>query len=274
MHYIRVSDISPQAALLPVRVCAPLAPVSSQRAPRPQTLTGLQPWPGRAPGLFDPSNVVVGGGRMQLWARATRRNGSWPAGYDNYTTAAVHSLARVRQGYFEIRWRSGSSSISSSWWFHTNDPATKTWTEIDVFETTGTTAKPGQGTARADQIPSHVHVFKLPNTTTAELPALCGGCETHGGAPPCSIGAYYKLPAASPTFSEAWHTASLNWTDAGVDIAIDGQSVNRIASPCLSERIGMDFDRETMPGWMALPDPGTLPDRPFVVDWVRAWRRV
>ena len=53
-------------------------------------------WPGRAPGLFDPANVVVGGGSLQLWARAAKRNASWPAGFDNYTTAAVNGLrARV-----------------------------------------------------------------------------------------------------------------------------------------------------------------------------------
>jgi hypothetical protein len=67
-------------------------------------------WPGRAPGLFDERNVVVGGGNLQLWARASRRNSSWPAGYDNYTTAAVRSLASARGGYFEIRWRSGSAA--------------------------------------------------------------------------------------------------------------------------------------------------------------------
>jgi hypothetical protein len=87
-------------------------------------------WPGRAPGLFDPTNVIVADGSLQLWARAKKRNSSWPAGYDNYTTAAVRSLASVREGFFEIRWRSGSSGISSSWWFHTNNGTA--WTEIDV----------------------------------------------------------------------------------------------------------------------------------------------
>ena len=33
-------------------------------------------WPGRAPGLFDPTNVVVSNGSLQLWARAARRNAS------------------------------------------------------------------------------------------------------------------------------------------------------------------------------------------------------
>ena len=54
--------------------------------------------------------------------------------------------------------------------------------------------------------------------------------------------------------------------------AVDGVLVNRITSPCLVEEIGMDFDRETMPGWMALPDPATLPDLPFEVDYIRSWR--
>lgn len=42
----------------------------------------------------------------------------------------------------------------------------------------------------------------------------------------------------------------------------------------LVEEIAMDFDRETMPGWMALPDPATLPDLPFEIDYVRSWRHV
>ena len=94
-------------------------------------------WAGRAPGLFDGAeNVRLADGKLQLWAHAAKRNASWPAGFDNYTTSAVRSLHSVRGGYFEIRWRSGSSGISSSWWFHTNNGST--WTEIDVFETTGT----------------------------------------------------------------------------------------------------------------------------------------
>ena len=92
-------------------------------------------WPGRKPGLFDHNNVVLRNGTLELWARPAKRNASWPQGFDNYTTAAVHSLFKIQKGYFEIRWRSGSSGISSSWWFHQNNGSA--WTEIDVFETTG-----------------------------------------------------------------------------------------------------------------------------------------
>jgi hypothetical protein len=259
------------AAVLPPPGYTPIADLSDEFSGSSLDLTKWQAkspgWPGRQPGLFDPSNVVVGNGTLQLWARAARRNTSWPAGYDNYTTAAVHSLATVHEGYFEIRWRSGSSGISSSWWFHDNNGSA--WTEIDVFETTGVnnTAKGG---ALSDSLPSHVHVFELPGINTSALPALCKCKEGTPGSPPCSIGSYCTLPPGQ-TFADSWHIAGLLWNSTGAHVFLDGVLVNSIPSPCLVEAIGMDFDRETMPGWMALPDPASLPDSPFLVDYVRSW---
>ena len=61
-------------------------------------------------------------------------------------------------------------------------------------------------------------------------------------------------------------------SDAVSKSELQGRIVNTITSPCLVEEVGMDFDRETMPGWMGLPDPTTLPDRPFEIDYVRSWR--
>ena len=122
--------------------------------------------------------------------------------------------------------------------------------------------------------PSHVHVFKLPGVATADLPAVCGCKEGSPGAAPCSKAAYYT---STTPWEAGFHTATLNWTTAATGVAtiaigVDGRIVNTITSPCLVEEIGMDFDRETMPGWMALPDPTTLPDRPLEVDYVRSWR--
>jgi beta-glucanase (GH16 family) len=270
---LSVATTRPAAAPTPIPGYIPIPALSDEfdgTALDPAKWDTRDPgWPGRQPGLFDPANVVVGGGTLQLWARAARRNASWPAGYDNYTTSAVHSIATVRLGFFEIRWRSGSSGISSSWWFHANNGTT--WTEIDVFETTGTT-NPARNGLNASTLPSHVHVFALPGVAPAALPAMCGCAESHAGVAPCSKGADFALPGGA-AFSAAFHTASLNWTDAGVVVALDGAVVTTIQSPCLVEEIGMDFDRETMPGWMALPDPASLPDVPFTVDYVRAWQR-
>eukprot|EP01048_Picozoa_sp_COSAG05_P000286 COSAG05_NODE_7_length_42457_cov_58.929152_43_plen_345_part_00 len=284
-------------------------------------------WPGRAPGLFDPNNVVVGGGSLQLWARPAKRNASWPAGFDNFTTAAVRSLHSVRGGYYEIRWRSGSSGISSSWWFHTNNGTA--WTEIDVFETTGT-SNPGGDPGNPDRcsttplrkcrtgcpadehgtcgphktpfkpggpscnlcpcnkqntscgggdsnlvLPSHVHVFKLPGVPVAELPQHCDCKEGTAGKAPCSKPATFQ---AKQPWSSGFHVASMNWTIdeatglSTIAIGVDGTIVNTITSPCLIEEIAMDFDRETMPGWMAIPDPASLPDKPFEVDYVRSYQ--
>jgi len=227
-------------------------------------------WPGRQPGLFDQDNVIVRDGSLQLWARAAKRNASWPAGYDNYTTSAIHSFAKQQQGFFEIRWRSGSSGISSSFWLHDNNGTA--WTEIDVFETTGTT-NPARFGANASMLPSHVHIFELPSTPPAALPQSCGGCAlSNGGVAPCSKGSYFSLPNGV-TFAQAFHVAQLNWTEDGAHIYLDGALVNTIASPCLVQPLGIDFDRETMPGWMSLPPPESLPDAPFVVDYVRSWRK-
>ena len=143
------------------------------------------------------------------------------------------------------------------------------WTEIDVFESTGAC---NGAMANASTFPSHLHIFNLPNTTAAELPSKCN-CELHEGRAPCSIASTHVLDRAQPTFADRFHVASLNWTAEGVTIALDGEVVSKMASPCLLQKIGMDFDRETMPGWMVLPDPATLPDRPFEIDYVRAWRR-
>ena len=107
-------------------------------------------------------------------------------------------------------------------------------------------------------------MFELPGVPAAELPQKCGCVEGRAGQSPCSKGATYTSPTP---FSADFHTASLNWTtdSAGLSrvvIGLDGAVVSTITSPCLVEELGMDFDRETMPGWMALPEPQTLPDRP------------
>jgi beta-glucanase (GH16 family) len=225
-------------------------------------------WLGRQPGLFDPANVVVSSGALQLWARNATRNASWPAGYDNYTTAAVHSLSRVRLGFFEIRWRSGSSAISSSWWLHEGNGSA--WTEIDVFETTGVT-NPAKFGANQSDLPSHVHIFELPDVPVPSLPAACNCSEGTANQAPCSKGNTFRLPSGA-SFADDFHVASLNWTLASVTISLDGAVVSVISSPCLVEEIGMDFDRETMPGWMALPPTEELPDSPFLVDYVRSYQ--
>ena len=75
--------------------------------------TDYTQWAGRQPGLFDASNVNVRHGSLTLLAQSGHRNSSWPVGYDNYSTSALHSVDKTLHGYFEVRSRSGSSSIAA-----------------------------------------------------------------------------------------------------------------------------------------------------------------
>jgi len=123
-------------------------------------------WEGRQPGWFDPANVVVSNGNLQMWARPAQLNASLQAkGYNNFTTSAMQSLASTAHGLFSVRYRSGSSAVSSSWWFSMGgrtDPSG--WgDEIDMFESSGTTAK-----NFSSMLATHIHVWDVPAGVTRE----------------------------------------------------------------------------------------------------------
>jgi hypothetical protein len=104
-----------------------------------------------------------------------------------------------RYGYFEIESRAGSSKVSSSFWFFQSEPTV--WTEIDVFELTG---EHGSTTLRT-QDSMHTHVFRLPNTTSSELPGLCK-CTLPSSSMPrdvCSTPIYSLVPS-SPAVVTDW----------------------------------------------------------------------
>jgi beta-glucanase (GH16 family) len=228
-------------------------------------------WAGRAPGLFSPANVVVAGGALQLWARGAHRNASWPAGYDNFTTAALASRAHAQGGYVEVRARSGSSCISSSFWFHFND-GRGTWTEIDVYESMGSSGcKPNAAKMTSRRLCSHSHVFSLAGVAPAALPALCN-CTLAGqdGMQVCSSGSCVDTPYA---FDDGFHTFGLLWGAAQLSVYADGVLANTLPGACHAQPLEIDFDRETMPDWMGLPPVPFGADAPFQIDYVRTYRR-
>ena len=75
------------------------------------------------------------------------------------------------------------------------------------------------------------------------------------------------------TFDGDFHVYGLEWNSTKITYYADGVPVYSLNATCLHQPIGMDFDRETMPGWMGLPHSGKLPDRPYVIDYVRAWKK-
>ncbi|EDQ88578.1 uncharacterized protein MONBRDRAFT_37405 [Monosiga brevicollis MX1] len=235
-------------------------------------------WQGRLPGLFNASNVKVSNGTLQLWAR--NANITDPSlrqqGYANFTTSAVQSTTLVRYGYFEIRSRVGTSRVSSSFWFYHNNGTE--WTEIDVFEMTGENADqplPYQDTM-------HTHIFQLPNTAPADIPAKCH-CQLPTSAAPqqpaptmklkdAASCQRYNITTAATPFDADFHVFSLLWTPTVLEYAVDGAVWWSIPNYCMHQPLTLNFDRETMPDWFGLPEPTHLPDRPFEVDYVHAWQ--
>ena len=239
-------------------------------------------WRGRKPGLFDPGNVFIHNGTLTMRARAAQRNVSWPPGYDNFTTSAIHSVARTSHGYFEVRARSGSSSVSSSFWFHQND-GNGSWTEIDVFESVGSHAPHAVAGMNSSMMCTHTHVFQLAGVPQADLPAKCGcsfddgGLESHArlhrsrsNVKPCTMG------ACVPTtwhFDGGFHVYGLEWNATTLAVFADGKQVGEsYDASCFGQSIGLDLDRETMPGWMGIPDRPFAEVLPFEIDYVRAWK--
>ena len=224
-------------------------------------------WHGRQPGLFASSNVQVSNGTLKLYARAATRNASWPAGYDNYTTSAVHSLNRTSQGYFEIKAKSGNSSISSSFWFHQNGQSD--WTEIDVYESMGSDdPEPHRQGMNSSLMCSHTHIFKLNGVATKDLPQKCG-CVLSGTV--CSTQSCALLPNGAK-FDTGFHVYGLMWNDTHVEFYANGVKMSTMNAVCFNEKIGLDFDRETMFDWMGAPKRGFVEDRPYEIEYVRAWK--
>ena len=231
-------------------------------------------WNGRKPGLFLPSNVIVSNGSLKLYAKKANRNATWPTGFDNYTTSAIHSINQTSKGYFEIRSKSGNSSISSSFWFHQND-GNGTWTEIDVFESVGSDAPNAKREMNSSLMCSSTHIFELNGIQPKDFSLKCGNCKLQKSSSGQFICTLTKCTKLTSTFDGDFHVYGLEWNASLVSFYRDGRLIQSHDATCFQQNIGLDFDRETMPNWMGLPDVDSfVEDLPFEIDYVRAWKKI
>ena len=87
---------------------------------------------------------------------------------------------------------------------------------------------------------------------------------------PCSIGTCVPMKWG---FDDGFHVYGLEWNDTSIVIYADGNQVgDAFDASCFAQKIGMDFDRETMPGWMGTPDLPFAESAPFEIDYVRVWK--
>lgn len=210
-------------------------------------------WKGRQPGLFYPPNVVVHNGSLQLTARSENVSGE-PVGFGNFTTAAVQSKVFQRYGYFEVRAQAMNSRASSSFWFSADGTSEEhERTEIDVFKLCGGEDCLAKLRSRYNMnLHSFIHPLPQCNGTKGTL-------NNH-------------TDVTRPfLFSADYHVMGLLWEKQYIVWTLDGQVVRNTTNHCFDQALRMDFDSETMPDWMGLPDPKTLPST-FYVDYVRAWQ--
>ena len=200
-------------------------------------------WEGRPPGWFNPKNVAVKDGNLELWAKAETLPGLKPE-YKDFTTAAVKSKDTVLYGYFEVRCKPMKSHASSAFWFY-ND-GKELWTEIDVFEIGGG-APEHQNTYYMT-----LHVMRSP------------GDPSHR-----SSGDKWTAPYV---LADEWHVYGIDWNEKQLVWYVDGKPVRTVENTMWHQPLRLNFDSETMPEWFGLPKKEELP-AVFQIDWLRAWKR-
>jgi beta-glucanase (GH16 family) len=207
---------------------------------------GLDWWQGRQPAWFNPTNVTVRDGQLQLTMRREPVPAAYQArGYSNYTSAALHSRAQSSHGYYEIRATPMNSAGSSSFWFQV-EPTPGWLTEIDVFELSGK----GRDQQRRDNMTTHVF----------RTPAVEGHWAVH---------AEWEAPFR---FADDFHVFGFDWSKDELRWYVDGVLVRTQENSRWHNPLYLIFDSETMPGWFGMPDDSDLPST-FCIDYVRAWKR-
>jgi len=207
---------------------------------------GMSWWRGRQPAWFNPTNVFVQDGQLHLRMRKEPVPPALAAaGYHDYTSAALHTLARSSYGYYEVKARAMDSGGSSSFWFQQEDRAlSPQWsTEVDVFELCG-------------KSPQHDRRFYMTLHVTRTPEA-----RRHW-----QVGSYWEMPWRP---AEAFHVYGFDWRKDQLRWYVDGVLVHTVENTHWQQPLYLIFDSETMPEWFGMPNDADLPST-FSIEYVRA----
>ena len=195
---------------------------------------------------YQPANVQVGAGALQLTARRERAIGdgkSFP-----YTSGLVATIGpsddrfSFRYGFVETRVRvpAGTGFWPAFWMLPTSRDAKP---EVDVFEILGDQPRTTS---------MHVH-WRGPGNSD-----LVDGAEWTG-----------------PDFTAGWHTFGLDWEPDGLTWYVDGVERWRVSDPARIPREPMYLIANLAVGGDNTRPPTTatrFPSR-FLLDYVRVWHR-
>lgn len=206
-------------------------------------------YPGKPPGLYQPQNVTLDKGMLQLWVKPETVANA-PSGYHSFTTAYLTTRKTVLYGYFEVRAKPVKARINSGFWFYR---WTETGTyEIDVFEIGGTAPK------HENVVHTNTHVFK-------------GNPEHENDQNRRSDPQGWS--AGNMMLADDFHIYGLEWDEHELRYYFDNALIRRKPNTSWHVPMHLRFSTETHPNWFGLPRSGEVPAA-FLVDYVRAWRKV
>jgi beta-glucanase (GH16 family) len=205
----------------------------------------IDDWKGGKPAWFNPQNVSVSGGflDMKLRYEATPQHLS-AQGFHTYSSAVMISRQKYKYGYFEARIKGMKTRGCSAFWLYANQGPH--WNEIDIMEMGGTA--PGE----PQQYYQTVHVFRSPQQSKH-----------------WQIVRTYQHSA---NLYDDFHTYGLEWDVDFIRFYFNGVLVTQGPNTHWHQPLNLVLDVDLIPGWFGLPNPGELPAS-MKVDYVRAWTK-
>ncbi|MGR4865396.1 family 16 glycosylhydrolase [Caulobacter sp. LARHSG274] len=204
-------------------------------------------WKGRPPSVFDPANVSVSGGNLNLKATAAISGNPilWGASWVR-TSVVMSRMPLAGPGYYEARLKASDLSVSSSFWLQSQHEA-----EIDITEAFGASKTRPE---RTNMMAAATHEFRRGWKT--DQPTI------------------HHFTTSTPVTE--WHTYGAWWKDARtIWFYLDNQKVgeSNASYDRFNQPMYLFLDTETFPQF-GLPDLASLADperNTMRVDWVRSW---
>lgn len=216
-------------------------------------------WYGRAPGLFQASNVKVQEGEMRVTVSKLDQPVLRGGKTFTHQGAIVRSLHPGQPGwYFECRMKANATVMSSTFWLMTKDGKPGERLELDIQECVGLTTKLTAPWAKKwDQIfhSNLIHWIKPDKVQLQKsIPTVTRNSERF-----YVYGAWWKSPNE-------------------VQFFLDGKQVYSISPkvawdvPAFVQMAIETYDWNPIPSDGGLVEAGTVDQRTTRYDWVRVWR--
>ncbi|WPN44507.1 family 16 glycosylhydrolase [Pseudomonas sp. P8_241] len=203
---------------------------------------------GRKPALFMRENATVGNGNLNIvFRKQTLPEKYVRLGFKDYSSAMVRTNERGFYGYYESRAKPMASAGSSAFWLAwtgLEDNAT----EIDIFEITGNTKRPG-----IDRTYNmNGHIWATPQS------------KEHVANGSTWV-APWRLASTFHVYGFDWQPDTLRWY-------VDGVLVRESKNTHWHFPMQIVFDSEAFWEWFGVVDDADLPST-FRVDYIKVWHR-